>query len=134
MGCSMARIAWTHSSMLDRSLGRFFHALSFPHSDRIGVRSGRAGGADRGLHLATAAADQANEMGARFTFGRAFALNDSNRGRSSLEFSLAAALPSRSRTLRCRSAAYPATLADWFDHGPFVDRRDDSDVDLRHRR
>ena len=130
----MARIARTHSSMLDRQLGRFFHALSSTHRDRVGGWSRRARGADRGFHLATAAADQANEMGARFTFGRAFALNDSNRGRSSLEFSLAAALPSRSRTLRCRSAAYPATLADWFDHGPFVDRRDDSDVDLRHRR
>ena len=134
MDCSLARVARFHFAMLDGELGRFFYELPSAHRDRAGVWLGWASRARCRIHLATAAADQANEMGARFTFGRAFALNDSNRGRSSLEFSLAAALPSRSRTLRCRSAAYPATLADWFDHGPFVDRRDDSDVVLRHRR
>src|SRR6266480_3723859 len=124
MDCSMARITRTHSSLLDRQLGRFFHALSSAHSGRVGVRSGRAGSADRGIYLATAAVAPTNEMGARFTSGRAPARNDSNRGRFSVELSMAAALPSRARTLRCRSAAYPATLAHWFDHGPLVDRRD----------
>jgi len=127
----MARIAWTHSSMLDRQLGRFFHALSSPHSNRIGVRSGRAGGADRGLHLATAPVDQANEMGARFTFGRAPARNDSNRGRFSVELSMAAALPSRTRYLCRGSAECAAKLPHWFDNSSGTDRRDNSDVDLR---
>src|SRR5260370_30481249 len=96
--------------------------------------SGRAGGADCGVHLATAHAGKANEMGACFTFGRALARNDSNCGSFSLEFSLAAALPSSARTLRCGSAESTAKLAHWFGNSPGADRPDDSDVDRKSTR
>src|ERR1700687_3674724 len=113
--------------MLDGELGRFFYALSTAHGDRVGVRSGRAGGADCRIHLATAHADQTNEMGTHFTFHRAPARNDSNRGRFSMELSMAAALPSRPRALRSGSAESTAKLAHWLDHGPGIDHRDNSD-------
>src|SRR5437588_3803729 len=134
MDCAMARVAWIHSPMLDSQLGRLFRALPSAHGDRIGVWSGRAGGADRGIHLATTHTDQPNEMGARFTFGRALARNDSNRGRFSMELSMAAALPSPTRPLRRGSAESTAKLAHWVDSSLGTDRRDNSDVDLRYRR
>ena len=95
---------------------------------------GRAGGAYRRIHLATTHADQANEMGACFTFGCALARNDSDRECFSVELSMAAALPSRHRTLRRRSAESTAKLAYWVDSSPGTDRRDNSDVDLWNRR
>ena len=93
--------------------------------------SGRAGGADRGIYLATADADQTNEMGAHFTSGRAFTCNDSNRGRFSVELSMAAALSSRTRDLCRGSAECAAKLPHRFDNSSGTDRRDNSDVDLR---
>src|SRR5438552_2576649 len=92
---------------------------------------GCAGCADRRIHLATAHADQTNEMGAHLAFGCALVGNDSNRGRFSVELSLAAVLPSRPRSLRGGSAERPAKLAHWLNHGPSAHRRNNSDVDLR---
>src|SRR5256885_658394 len=82
------------------------------------------GGVNRGIHLATAHVDQTNEMGARFTFGRALARNDSNRGRFSVEFSLVAAFSSRARTLRRRSSESTPKLTHGIDNSPGPDRRD----------
>ncbi len=131
MDCAVARVTRIHPVVLDGELGRFFYALSSAYRDRARVWTRRAGGADRGIHLATAPAAQTNEMGANLAFGRAPAGNDSNRRRFSLEFSLAAALPSRARNLRRGSAARATKLAHWFHHSPGIDRRNNSDVDLR---
>ena len=92
------------------------------------------GGAHRRIHLATAHANQTNEMGSRFTLGRALVRDDSNCGRFSLELSMAAALPSRPRALCRGSAAAASTIADRFRFSPTAGRHDNSDVDLRHSR
>src|SRR5215472_19026269 len=51
-------------------------------------------------------------MGTRIAAARAFALHDSNCRFVSLEFSLAAIVPSRFRNLRCRGIAVQAGVAD----------------------
>src|SRR5260370_12549617 len=134
MDCSMARIAWIHYSVLDGKLGRLFDSLSFAHCDRTHVWISRACGADRRIHLATAHADPANEMGAHPAFGRALARNDSDGGRFSMELSMAAALPSRPRTLRCGSAATASEITNGLCIRPGADPRHRSDADLWDRR
>src|SRR5207248_3917473 len=90
-----------------------------------------AGRAHRRIHLATALAAAANEVGAHFTFGSAPARDGSDGGRFSLELSLAAALSSCARALRGARAAIASALADRFRVGTTADRCHDSDVDLR---
>src|SRR6266478_7534596 len=104
MDCSMARFAGVSSPVLDGELGRLFDSLSSSRCNRAHVRISRAGGVDRGIRLASAHDDPTNEMGAHPAFGCALTRNDSDRGRFSMELSMAAALPSRPRTLRCGSA------------------------------
>src|SRR5260370_14092721 len=133
MDCSMARSAWIHSSLLDGKLGRLFESLSSTHCDRARVWISRAGCVDRRIHLATAHADPANEMGVHPAFGRALARNDSDRGRFSMELSMAAALPSRPRTLRCGSAATASEITNRLCIRPAADPCHRSDADLRHR-
>src|SRR5437762_11501798 len=70
-------------------------------------------------------------MGAHFTSGRAFTCNDSNRGRFSVELSMAAPLPSRARYLCRGSPECPAKFSHWFDTGSGTDRRDNPELDLR---
>ena len=71
-------------------------------------------------------------MGAHFAFSRAPTRDDSNRGRFSVELSMATVLPSRNCALRRGSAERTAKLAHWVNNSPGTDRRDNSDVDLRH--
>src|SRR5260370_40799256 len=103
--------SWVDLAVLDREVGRFFDALSYPHRERVGMWTGCTGRSHRRIHLATAHADQATKMGADPSLACALTRDDSYGERLSLEFSVAAFLSSHSRDLRCGSAPCPAGLA-----------------------
>src|SRR5262249_20315796 len=89
-----------------------------------------AGRAHRRLHLAAAPTAAPNEVGAFLALTCAPALYDPHGGRLSLEFSLAAIIPSRSRALRSERIADATRFANSGRVGFAFDSCHDSDVDL----